>query len=625
MNQKIGWVQRNKAEVFLGVSILLAFVIFLLVLPNYGMSYDERDLYEYADRMLDAYSKMAYGEPITKLLQFYDLAFYGPYFLIVGRIIIYGLNILFPALYIVHAWHIVTFVTFLAGVWMIFLLAARFVEKKFALLASILFLTQPLLWGHAAMNLKDIPFLTFFLTSVVVGLRWVDCIKKSERNSPPKIRVTLNRKALSVGAPLMIGVALFFIDRQFNNFISIPILNRFISSVINSEPGTFHHLLYQKLIGSNEPLAIQQYILKASRIVNLVEFIILLAAAIIIFILLLRHIPGSWKWTIIAGLFSGFALGVRVLGPASAGLVFLYLLMTKPRKSGLWILGYTIVMFVTAYCIWPYLWGQPIQGLVNSLEIMSKFPWQGIVRFEGIDFPAGELPWYYLPKLIGIQFTMPVIVLGLVGFSLMAVAVYHKKPIWKLTILVSAWFWLPIALVMIARPTMYDNFRQFLFITPPLFISASYAASNLFGRIKSAALRAAIMSTLIIPGVVAGIWLHPYEYVYYNGFAGWTGAIERKYENDYWGLATCEAAVFLSNQTDDTEVVLFSDMVLAEMFKRCASNEFDIRIERTQFPNPLPNYAITITRFDDDIDYYRNLNTFYTISRGKTTFLVVKR
>jgi len=618
------WVEKHRPELALGVSILFAFILFLIVLPDYGMSYDERDLYEYADRMLDAYSKMAYGEPITKLLQFYDLAYYGPFYLIVGRIIIYGLNFLFPALYIVHAWHIVTFATFLVGVWMIYLLAARFVEKKFALIASLLFLTQPLLWGHATMNLKDIPFLTSFLTSVVLGLYWVDAIMKPDATSTPTIQISMSRRGMFLFVVSLVGVALIFIDRQFNNFISLPVINRFVTSILESKPGTFYNLLFQKLIGSNEPLAIQEYILKASRLVNLFEFIIILAAILILIYLFLRRVPGSWKWTAVAGIFSGFALGVRVLGPASAGLVLLYLLMMKPRKPGFWIIGYTIVMFVTAYCVWPYLWGQPIKGILTSLEIMSKFPWQGIVRFEGIDIPARELPWYYLPKLIGIQFTLPVIILGLIGFSSMAFAVYKQKPVWKLAILILGWFWLPIALVMIARPTMYDNFRQFLFITPPLFISAGYAISHLYEHLKSRGIQTGITVALIFPGVIAGIWLHPYEYVYYNGFVGWTGGIEREYENDYWTLAACEAADFLSSQTDEPDVVLFADMVMADQFKRCAANEFDIRFARTQYPSPLPDYAITRTRFDDDIDFYRNLNAFYSIARGNTDFLVIK-
>jgi len=618
------WVKKHWHELILGVSLLVAFILFLIVLPDYGMSYDERDLYEYADRMLDAYSKMAYGEPITKLLQFYDLAFYGPFYLIVGRIIIYGLNFLFPALYIVHAWHIVTFATFLVGVWMIYLLAGRFVEKKYALIAGLLFLTQPLLWGHATMNLKDIPFLTFFLTSVVVGFHWVDCIKKPETSAEPTFQESLRRRGMLLFVVSLVTVAILFIDRQSNNFISLPVINRFVSSIFESKPGTIYNLLYQKLIGSNEPLAIQEYILKASRIVNLIEFFIILAAILILIYLIMRQIPSTWRWAAVAGMFSGIALGVRVLGPASAGLVVLYLLMTKRRKPVLWILGYAMVTFATAYCIWPYLWGQPFQGILNSLAIMSKFPWQGIVRFEGIDFPAGELPWYYLPKLIGIQFTLPVIVLGLIGFSFMAFAVYKRTPIWKLAILIIGWFWLPIALVIYARPTMYDNFRQFLFITPPLFISASYAISHIFKHLRSRGIQAGIAVALIIPGVIAGVWLHPYEYVYYNGSVGWTGAIEREYENDYWTLAACEAAEFLSTQTSEPDVVLFADMVMADQFKRCAANEFDIRFERIQYPSPLPDYAITRTRFDDDIDFYRNLNAFYSIARGNTNFLVIK-
>jgi len=45
--------------------------------------------------------------------------------------------------------------------------------------AVLLFLSQPLLWGHAFINPKDIPFMAFFTTSIYTGLRMVDHYKTS--------------------------------------------------------------------------------------------------------------------------------------------------------------------------------------------------------------------------------------------------------------------------------------------------------------------------------------------------------------------------------------------------------------------------------------------------------------
>ena len=43
-----------------------------------------------------------------------------------------------------------------------------------ALAAAALFSWQPMLWGHAFINPKDPPFLSFFLASICLGFEMVD-------------------------------------------------------------------------------------------------------------------------------------------------------------------------------------------------------------------------------------------------------------------------------------------------------------------------------------------------------------------------------------------------------------------------------------------------------------------
>ena len=56
----------------------------------------------------------------------------------------------------------------------LYLLARRWLTKFTALTVSLLFLFQPMLWGQAFINPKDIPFMTFFSASILIGLHMRD-------------------------------------------------------------------------------------------------------------------------------------------------------------------------------------------------------------------------------------------------------------------------------------------------------------------------------------------------------------------------------------------------------------------------------------------------------------------
>ncbi|MFN2121074.1 MAG: ArnT family glycosyltransferase, partial [Anaerolineales bacterium] len=72
------------------------------------------------------------------------------------------------------AWHLANFVTFLVGLYFMYGLARRFAGRWPAALGAAFFATQPLLWGHAFINPKDMPFMVFFLGSIWLGFGMVD-------------------------------------------------------------------------------------------------------------------------------------------------------------------------------------------------------------------------------------------------------------------------------------------------------------------------------------------------------------------------------------------------------------------------------------------------------------------
>src|SRR5512135_1983559 len=121
-----------------------------------------------------------------------------------------------------------------------------------------------------------------------------------------------------------------------------------------------------------------------------------------------------------------------------------------------------------------------------------------------------------------------------------------------------------------------------------------------------------------LPGIAAGAWLHPYEYVYYNALVGWTGGIERRYENDYWFTSVCAAARYLNSVAGDGTRIGVTADVVKPLFLRCADKKFVVLVERVEVSQINADYSLVPTRYDDDLDYFRKMNVIAFVGRGKT-------
>lgn len=161
------------------ILILLAINLLagLFIFRDYGYSWDEPLFYDYAGALGYAYSPQEWLSGSFDLDQSYgasgdDHKTRGPAYLLLARGPVALLEL--AGLDTASAWHVVNFVFFQAGVYFLYRLSRRWVQPPAALAAAALFAWQPLLWGHAFVNPKDPPFLTFFLTSVCLGFEMVD-------------------------------------------------------------------------------------------------------------------------------------------------------------------------------------------------------------------------------------------------------------------------------------------------------------------------------------------------------------------------------------------------------------------------------------------------------------------
>lgn len=248
---------------------------------------------------------------------------------------------------------------------------------------------------------------------------------------------------------------------------------------------------------------------------------------------------------LLAAFLLGFTTSIRVFGPY-AGLIVIFYGLARSRKNLLKILpAYFLVALVVCILTWPFLWRDPLLNFIQTVRTMSHFPWNGVVLFRGVvQYPA-ELPRYFYPLLMSFQLTEPVVILSVIGFFLSVYLMVVAKK-FEAFFLIVAWFLIPLFALIYLTHTWYDNFRQLLFLLPPVFLSAGLVLDQVFKYIKPTLIRILILAVLIAPGIYSAVKLHPYEYVYFNGFAGGVSGAYRNYELDYWDTSYREAAFYLN-------------------------------------------------------------------------------
>lgn len=534
MNPTLKSFAKNPILILLAVNILIGFFIF----RDYGLAWDEPYFYSYGDALGYAYSPANWFSGNFDLNNSYgvsgtDHKTRGPAYLFLARNIVYGLEKLGSDS--ASAWHLVNFLYFQFGVYLLYRISKRWVKPSAALATAAIFSTQPLLWGHAFINPKDPPFLTFFLASVCFGFEMVDKLVESSNTDKSKIASTIFPAVLL-----------------------------------------------------------------------------------------------------------GIATSIRVLGPLAGVLVFVYFIIRLIQNQKIrtsftpWLLFglYTALTILVMFATWPYLWESPFANFIHVFQFMSDNPTQLAVLFSGEIYRAGELPHRYLPFFLGTTLTEPIWFLFFAGL----VIGYWKKTTKQNTepgyftslTLIFAWFAIMVAYVLLRRPGMYDGFRHFLFILPPVFIFIGFAFEFLFEKINHQIfttnnwLRAGIAIVLIMPGVFGILQLHPYEYTYYNSFVGGTSGAFRSYETDYW-LTCYKEAVEQLNAMTSASVVLFvkREAYIAAPYANGNVTVRDLRGAAGQVQ--AGDYALVNTRTNEDRTIFQNAPIVIEIARSNATFCIIRQ
>ncbi len=285
-----------------------------------------------------------------------------------------------------------------------------------------------------------------------------------------------------------------------------------------------------------------------------------------------------FKIIIVPAIVMGLATNMRILGPLSGILVFIYYLQLGKRTRWLWFIPYGLIGFAAFLFCWPYIWQDTLQRISEILLFMSDNPTELKVLFYGQIFTADQLPLRYLPTLLLITLTEPFWILTIFGFILSAYQWKQNKQATQTLLLCLVWFFLPLAYVLIRRPAMYDGFRHFLFILPPLFILIGIGVDFLFTRAKHNWIKILIAGFLIAPGLLSIVKLFPYEYAYYNQFVGGTGQASFNFETDYWSTCYKEALEIASQPQKNVKRIIVSPKGIPIMQYFLHEKESDIKV-----------------------------------------------
>jgi hypothetical protein len=531
MNPSLRKLFEKPIVLLLAVNIIVGLFIF----REYGYSWDEPLFYDYGNALGYAYSPREWFSGTFDVDNSYgssgdDHKTRGPAYLFLSRAPVALLESL--GLDQASAWHLLNFLFFQLGVYFLYRLSRRWVSPKGALAASALFAWQPLFWGHAFINPKDPPFLTFFLASVCLGFEMVDELTEGQK---PRYSIV-----------------------------------------------------------------------------------------------------------VIPALALGITTSIRVLGPLAGLLVFGYfffmVLKNKDVRGAVnpWLrfFAYGGIAIVAMFLTWPYLWETPITRFFDVFRLMSDNPTTLSVLFNSEIYRAGELPRRYLPFMLATTLTEPVWFLFILGVFTGYWKLLSDGSSQKISKLITAtltlsWFIVLIAYALIRRPAMYDGFRHFQFIIPPIFVFTGFAFDLLLEKLRrfstanSPWLYAGIIGVLLAPGLLGIARLHPYEYTYYNSFIGGTSGAFRNYETDFWLTCYKEAVEELNEVEEPLTLFVHREAYIADYY---ADENINVRERRDALDEVQSgDYILVNTRTNEDRRILRDVEPIIQIQRGNAIFCIIKR
>ena len=160
--------RRNRGVFIVSSLILIAFILGFTLADHYGQSWDDEGDADYGATSIQAYTGS------SDFLDNTDRRYYGPLHFMVSSLAVDLAGSAFPEWQPVDVRHFINYSAFVVSVVALYALLCSFTGNLAATVTTVLFATQPVLFGHAFINQKDIPFMAAFTVAFLLGIRAVE-------------------------------------------------------------------------------------------------------------------------------------------------------------------------------------------------------------------------------------------------------------------------------------------------------------------------------------------------------------------------------------------------------------------------------------------------------------------
>lgn len=276
-----------------------------------------------------------------------------------------------------------------------------------------------------------------------------------------------------------------------------------------------------------------------------------------------------FRYVVLVGALIGLAASIRVTAVIWYGILGLLLVAwwnlyglkiryegntgAMTRKSFYAIVGIFMVSLLAMIVLWPYIALNPLSHLIESIQVMSKYPWNGTVLFAGKVYAAGDIPRWYAPWWLVIGSPPVVVTCFTLGCFKITASFVRNRSIDAKIILVVLAFFVPLSAIIVMHSVLYGSLRQFLFLVPPMILIAVYViiwAFRIFAKYQVKGLPRLLVAGLLLSYasvMIDVVRLYPYEYVYFSPVVGGLSGSADSFETDYWGSCQAESAEWLSS------------------------------------------------------------------------------
>lgn len=326
---------------------------------------------------------------------------------------------------------------------------------------------------------------------------------------------------------------------------------------------------------------------------------------------------------ILAGLISGFATDIRLLGIVAGPIILTsYILhnyqLRKLKVKGL--LYYSGAFIFSVYLFFPYLWANPLVRFIEVFRSLSKYNWAGKDLYFGEHIAANNLPWHYIPVWIAI--TTPIFYLicfALGVFSILnRINLFRRLDFQSLQDLIFlGLFIFPIITVIFLNSVLYDSWRHLFFVYPFFVLVAVKGWTSFFKTKKQNSklftLKIAVTVTCLLQVIFWMALNNPKEYLYFNCLAG-RANLQQKWEMDYLGLANKDVIEYIFAHTQQQKVTVgVGSFTPFDMSLKVVPKELRDRMTVVSISSH-PDYIINNFR-DTSADLKENLNGYHVKKR----------